>query len=85
MLIICQIDWREVGVAFEMQCFRNCTLSSLHFISGRFDTQNTALVTALICELLPYQSVLKEIVRNHVFIMCHKMVHRRVVALIHAV
>ena len=29
MLIICQIDWREVGVAFEMQCFRNCTLSSL--------------------------------------------------------
>ena len=29
MLIICQIDWREVGVAFDMQCFRNCTLSSL--------------------------------------------------------
>ena len=28
MLMICQIDWREVGVAFEMQCFRNCTLSS---------------------------------------------------------
>ena len=20
MLILCQIDWREVGVAFEMQC-----------------------------------------------------------------
>jgi len=29
MLIICQIDWREVGVAFELQCLRNCTLSSL--------------------------------------------------------
>ena len=28
MLIICQIDWREVGVAFELQCPRNCTLSS---------------------------------------------------------
>ena len=22
------IDWREVGVAFELQCLRNCTLSS---------------------------------------------------------
>ena len=22
MLIICQIDWREVGVAFELQCLR---------------------------------------------------------------
>ena len=29
MLIICQIDWREVGVAFELQCLRNCTLCSL--------------------------------------------------------
>ena len=29
MLIICQIDWREVGVTFKMQCVRNCTLSSL--------------------------------------------------------
>ena len=28
MLIICHIDWREVGVAFELQCLRNCTLSS---------------------------------------------------------
>ena len=28
MLIICQIDWREVGVAFELQCLRYCTLSS---------------------------------------------------------
>ena len=28
MLIICQIDWREFGVAFELQCRRNCTLSS---------------------------------------------------------
>ena len=28
MLIICQIDWREVGVAFELQCLRNCRLSS---------------------------------------------------------
>ena len=28
MLIICQIDWREVGVAFGLQCLRNCTLSS---------------------------------------------------------
>ena len=28
MLIICQIDWCEVGVAFELQCLRNCTLSS---------------------------------------------------------
>ena len=31
MLIICQIDLREVGVAFELQCLRNCTLSSLLF------------------------------------------------------
>ena len=31
MLIICQIDWREVGVAFELQCLRNCTLSSYCF------------------------------------------------------
>ena len=31
MLITCQIDWRKVGVAFEMQCFRNCTLSSFNF------------------------------------------------------
>ena len=29
MLRICQIDWREVGVAFELQCLRNCTLSNL--------------------------------------------------------
>ena len=28
MLIICPIDLREVGVAFELQCLRNCTLSS---------------------------------------------------------
>jgi len=28
MLIICQIDWCEVGVAFELQCLRNCMLSS---------------------------------------------------------
>jgi len=27
MLIICPIDWREVGVAFGLQCLRNCTLS----------------------------------------------------------
>ena len=33
MLITCQIDWREVGVAFELQCLRNCTLSSLFFYS----------------------------------------------------
>ena len=26
--VICQIDWREVGVAFELQCLRNCALSS---------------------------------------------------------
>ena len=31
-MIICQIDWREVGVAFELQCLRNCTLSSFDFI-----------------------------------------------------
>ena len=29
MLIICQIDWSEIGVAVELQCLRNCTLSSL--------------------------------------------------------
>ena len=29
MLIICQIDWRKVGVACELQCFRNCMHSSL--------------------------------------------------------
>ena len=34
MLIICQIDWREVGVAFELQCLRNCTLSSLKMLQG---------------------------------------------------
>jgi len=28
MLIICQIDWRDVEVAFELQCLRNCTLYS---------------------------------------------------------
>ena len=28
MLIICQIDWREVGVAFKLQCLHKCTLSS---------------------------------------------------------
>ena len=33
MLIICQIDWREVGVAFKLQCLRNCTLSSKSFSS----------------------------------------------------
>ena len=34
LLIICQIDWREVGVAFELQCLRNCTRSSyLSFVS----------------------------------------------------
>ena len=31
MLIICQIDWREVGLAFELQCLRNCMLSSCTF------------------------------------------------------
>ena len=34
MLIICQIDWREVGVAFELQCLRNCTLSSFLLLNG---------------------------------------------------
>ena len=34
MLIICQIDWREVGVAFELQCLRNCTLSSCLYASA---------------------------------------------------
>ena len=33
MLIICQIDWREVGVAFELPCLRNCTLSSFVCLS----------------------------------------------------
>ena len=33
MLIICQIDLREVGVAFELQCLRNCTLSSLLYFT----------------------------------------------------
>ena len=32
MLIICQIDWLEVGVAFELQCLRNCTLSSYYLL-----------------------------------------------------
>ena len=32
MLIICQIDWREVGVAFELQCLRSCTLSSFYLL-----------------------------------------------------
>ena len=36
MLIICQIDWREVGVAFELQCLRNCTLSSLNKCTLRY-------------------------------------------------
>jgi len=33
MLIICHIDWSEVGVAVELQCLRNCTLSSLSLVS----------------------------------------------------
>ena len=37
MLIICQIDWREVGVAFELQCLRNCTLSSYSYYYSVFD------------------------------------------------
>ena len=28
----CQIDWHEVGVAFELQCLRNCTLSRCSLI-----------------------------------------------------
>jgi len=32
-MIICQIDWREVGVAFELQCLRNCTLSSFNSVT----------------------------------------------------
>ena len=38
MLIICQIDWREVGVSFELQCLRNCTLSSYCYNDGTFTT-----------------------------------------------
>ena len=34
ILIICQIDWHEVGVAFELQCLRNCTLSSLSYYTN---------------------------------------------------
>ena len=34
MLIICQIDWRELGVAFELQCLRNCTLSNFIKLIG---------------------------------------------------
>ena len=37
MLIIWQIAWREVGVAFELQCLRNCTLSSFFFFLPRVD------------------------------------------------
>ena len=33
MLIICQIDWSEVEVAVELQCLRNCTLSSFILFS----------------------------------------------------
>ena len=33
MMIICRIDWREVGVAFELQCLRNCTLSSCFYVA----------------------------------------------------
>ena len=36
MLIICQIDWCEVGVAFGLQCLRNCTLSSFILLQGYF-------------------------------------------------
>jgi len=38
MQIICEINWREVGVAFELQCLRNCTLSS--YIVGHSHVQN---------------------------------------------
>ena len=41
MLIICQIDWREVEVAFELQCLRNCTLSSViitYLVQYKFQT-----------------------------------------------
>ena len=31
MVITCQIDWREVGVAFELQCPRYCMLSSYYY------------------------------------------------------
>ena len=31
MLIICPIGWLAVGVAFELQCLRNCTLSSCFY------------------------------------------------------
>ena len=40
MLIICQIDWREVGVAFELQCLRNCTLSSYLYIKVQATTSD---------------------------------------------
>ena len=34
MLRICQIDWREVGVAFELQCLRNCTLARFFLLEN---------------------------------------------------
>ena len=34
LLIICQINWREVGVAFKLQCLRNCTLSSNDYFTN---------------------------------------------------
>ena len=45
MLIICQIDWREVGLAFEMQCFRNCTLSSWRIKKQQKSMQKTHFTT----------------------------------------
>ena len=40
MVIICLIDWSEVGVAVELQCLRNCTLSSFILFFALFDPVN---------------------------------------------
>ena len=46
MLIICQIDWHEVGVAFEMQCFRNCTLSSYNYFAHSRGSYTVSYIVA---------------------------------------
>ena len=61
MLIICQIDWSEVEVAVELQCLRNCTLSSILLMCLSFFWYRDPNLLALRAAL-PRQKYLRSLV-----------------------
>ena len=70
MLIICQIEWHEVGVAFEMQCFRNCTLSSYSLFCVFFRGIVDYMLSVLVSDQYKYLSFTVAIIKQRIRQLC---------------